>query len=207
MFEQKHYQHDLPCLSSHLSSAGTITQISPFCLVITLWCLHSMTLLIKSWHSFIILLCPNLSSSWWTIEFLSYMYISKELLIDLIRSFSNFLSVFLIISRPLIVLMLVLSLILTGMTSLFRHLNENLLWFRKSAIFFSIFSHCRKRKTLSSPNSSFNWKCRFLILFANNYEFQISINRTDFVTKHKLSPVNLTWLSQVYGKMFFFPIG
>ena len=36
---------------------------------------------------------------------------------------------------------------------------------------------------------------------------QISINRTDFVTKHKLSPVNLTWLFQVYGKMFFFPIG
>ena len=36
---------------------------------------------------------------------------------------------------------------------------------------------------------------------------QISINRTDFITKHKLSPVNLTWLFQVYGKMFFFPIG
>ena len=35
---------------------------------------------------------------------------------------------------------------------------------------------------------------------------QISINRTDFVTKHKLSPVNLTWLFQVYGKMFNFII-
>ena len=37
--------------------------------------------------------------------------------------------------------------------------------------------------------------------------FQISINRTDFISKHKLLPVNLTWLFQVYGKMFFFPIG
>ena len=26
-----------------------------------------------------------------------------------------------------------------------------------------------------------------------------------FLSKHKLSPVNLTWLSQVYGKMFNFP--
>ena len=45
-----------------------------------------------------------------------------------------------------------------------------------------------------------------LIIMKLNY-VQISINRTDFVTKHKLSPVNLTWLFQVYGKMFFFPIG
>ena len=28
-------------------------------------------------------------------------------------------------------------------------------------------------------------------------------NRIKFLTFHKLSPVNLTWLSQVYGKMFF----
>ena len=27
-----------------------------------------------------------------------------------------------------------------------------------------------------------------------------------FLSKHKLLPVNLTWLSQVYGKMFNFPI-
>ena len=27
-----------------------------------------------------------------------------------------------------------------------------------------------------------------------------------FFSKHKLLPVNLTWLSQVYGKMFSFPI-
>ena len=36
--------------------------------------------------------------------------------------------------------------------------------------------------------------------------FQISINRTNFISEYKLLPVNLTWLSQVYGKMFFFPI-
>ena len=45
-----------------------------------------------------------------------------------------------------------------------------------------------------------------IIIMKLNY-VQISINRTDFVTKHKLLPVNLTWLFQVYGKMFFFPIG
>ena len=45
-----------------------------------------------------------------------------------------------------------------------------------------------------------------LIIMKLNY-VQISINRTDFVTEHKLLPVNLTWLFQVYGKMFFFPIG
>ena len=31
-------------------------------------------------------------------------------------------------------------------------------------------------------------------------------NRIIFLNFHKLSPVNLTWLSQVYGKMFFLPI-
>ena len=36
--------------------------------------------------------------------------------------------------------------------------------------------------------------------------FYISENRTNFISKHKLSPVILTWLSQVYGKMFNFPI-
>ena len=42
-----------------------------------------------------------------------------------------------------------------------------------------------------------------LIIMKLNY-VQISINRTDFVTKHKLSPDNLTWLFQVYGKCFSF---
>ena len=31
------------------------------------------------------------------------------------------------------------------------------------------------------------------------------LNRTNFISEHKLLPVNLTWLSQVYGKMFYFP--
>ena len=31
-------------------------------------------------------------------------------------------------------------------------------------------------------------------------------NRIKFLSFYKLLPVNLTWLSQVYGKMFFFPI-
>ena len=31
-------------------------------------------------------------------------------------------------------------------------------------------------------------------------------NRIKFLSYHKVLPVNLTWLSQVYGKMFRFPI-
>ena len=57
---------------------------------------------------------------------------------------------------------------------------------------------------MKSENVGFSF-C-LLIIMKLNY-VQISINRTDFITKHKLSPVNLTWLFQVYGKMFFFPIG
>ena len=33
-----------------------------------------------------------------------------------------------------------------------------------------------------------------------------SKKQNNFLSEHKLSPVNLTWLSQVYGKMFSFPI-
>ena len=60
----------------------------------------------------------------------------------------------------------------------------------------------KRKKYIENVGFSF---C-LLIIMKLNY-VQISINRTDFVTKHKLSPVNLTWLFQVYGKMFFFPIG
>ena len=42
--------------------------------------------------------------------------------------------------------MLVLSLILTGITSNLRYLSENLLWFRKSAIFSHTFPIVTKGK-------------------------------------------------------------
>ena len=46
--------------------------------------------------------------------------------------------------------------------------------------------------------------CLVLIVWLN--QVQNLRNRIKFLSFHKLSPVNLTWLSQVYGKMFFFPI-
>ena len=58
------------------------------------------------------------------------------LLMVLTLSFSKAFSVFLMILKALGVLMLPLSLKLTGMMLLSRHLNENLLWFLKSAILF-----------------------------------------------------------------------
>ena len=50
-----------------------------------------------------------------------------ELFIDLILSFRRALSAFLIICLPLGVFTLLLSLTLTGIRSLLRHLRENLL--------------------------------------------------------------------------------
>ena len=60
---------------------------------------------------------------------------------DLIVSFKRALSAFLIICFPLGlgVLMVLLSLIHTEIRSRLTHLRENLQWFEKSAIFFSIF--------------------------------------------------------------------
>ena len=73
-------------------------------------------------------------------------------------------------------------------------IRKNILLVKKYGTFLAIFYRCSILSNVAKYSKS-------------NYEVQISINRTDFVTKHKLSPVNLTWLSQVYGKMFFFPIG
>ena len=57
----------------------------------------------------------------------------------------------------------------------------------------------------------FDCECRFLILFDYNVINELGSNfskkQNNFLSEHKLSQVNLTWLSQVYGKMFNFPIG
>ena len=60
---------------------------------------------------------------------------------DLILLFKRALSTFLTICFPLGVLMVLLSLILTGIRSWLRHLRENLQWFEKLpsySLFFSI---------------------------------------------------------------------
>ena len=71
---------------------------------------------------------------------LFYMSNSRVLFIDLMHSFRSCFSALLIICKPLDVITLVLSLILTGITSDLRHFKVNLRWFAKSAIFFSKFS-------------------------------------------------------------------
>ena len=48
---------------------------------------------------------------------------------------------------------------------------------------------------------SFCW----VLIVRLNYVLNLR-KQNKFLSKHKLSPVNLTWLSQVYGKMFSFPI-
>ena len=94
-----------------------------FCLSKTLWCLHSMTLLVKLWHS--LMVCwSRTPSNWWKYVSLLYMYISIMLLIDLMHSFSKCFSALLIISETLIVCVLVFSLILTGNDLLFQAFNQ-----------------------------------------------------------------------------------
>ena len=66
------------------------------------------------------------------------------------------------------------------------------------------FSHvnaARKQKDLD-VNVDFSF-CLVLIVRLNCVLNLRKQNK--FLSKHKLSPINLTWLSQVYGKMFDFP--
>ena len=58
-------------------------------------------------------------------------------------------------------------------------------------------------KITSNVDVGFSF-CLVLIVWLK--QFQGLTNRIKFLSFHKLSQVNLTWLSQVYGKMFFFPI-
>ena len=44
-----------------------------------------------------------------------------------------------------------------------------------------------------------------VLIVGLNYVLNLK-KQNKFLSQHKLSPVNLTWLSQVYGKMFSFPI-
>ena len=91
-------------------------------------CLDSLLILIKFVHSSIVSL-SNLSSR--VFLHVSHCKVNMviELFINLFLSLSRALSAFLIIYFPLGVLILLLSLTLTGITSLLRHLREILLWF------------------------------------------------------------------------------
>ena len=46
--------------------------------------------------------------------------------------------------------------------------------------------------------------CRFLILFDIHLVTLFSLEQNNFFLEHKLSPVHLTWLHLVYGKILFY---
>ena len=60
-----------------------------------------------------------------------------------------------------------------------------------------------KMNTRSNVNVDFSF-C-FVLIVGLNYVLNLK-KQNKFLSQHKLLPVNLTWLSQVYGKMFSFPI-
>ena len=134
------------------------------CLSSVLMCLDSLLRLMNFTHSSMVLSSKQFFS--WSIH-VSFCIFNMliVLFIDLILSFSKDLSALLIIYKPLGVLMLLFNLMLTGITSWFKHISENLLWFCKLAILPSIFSHCQNNLTFSIPYSDLICICRFLILF------------------------------------------
>ena len=118
----------LPCIFEHLLILFLWynLSVSVFCLSMVLKCLASFLVLINSLYSskvssLILLSRLVLHVSHWWLNML------MVLLIDLILSFNKAFSALIIIYWPLGVLMLLLSLILTGMISSERHLRENLL--------------------------------------------------------------------------------
>ena len=118
-----------------------------FCLISILWCLSCLILTIILSHSAMVSQSSTLFSSLLHVWHW-HSSISVVLLMVLILPFNNALSVFLVILMALGVLILLLSLKLTGML-LSRHLRVNLLWFLKSAIFFLLLSHFCQCFTLS----------------------------------------------------------
>ena len=103
---------------------------------------------------------------------LCHCSISNVLLIVLILSFRRALLAFFKMFKPLGVLILLSNLMVTGIVSLPRHHNENILWFLKLAILFSIFSNIWRSLTLSCPYSCQICKCMFLILFCDIFKVE-----------------------------------
>ena len=137
------YGHHLACLSSHLLSSysfGTIYQILTSASLGSSGALIPSSPSINQVHSSI--LSPSNTSFSCSIHVSDWIFnMATVLFTDLTLSFNKALSSFLMIWQPLGVLIELLSLILTGIMSSLKHLKVNLLWFEKSAILFSIFSH------------------------------------------------------------------
>ena len=139
---------------------------SKFCnwLTSVLLCLDSLFLLMNNSHSSMVL--PSRQVFSWSIHVsLCNFNMLIMLFTDLILSFSKDLSALFTMYKPLGVLTLLFNLMLTGITSWFKHLSKNLLWFWKLAILHSNFSHCQNNLTFSIPYSDLICICRFFILF------------------------------------------
>ena len=116
------------------------------------WCLASFTLHINAWHS----LKFAYLSPWIAFLHMCLFLTHKVLwcyLIVLIHSFISCFSAFLITLELLGVLIVFISLRLTAVIPFLKHLRINLLWFLKSVIFLTRFSHFHSSNTISLPNS------------------------------------------------------
>ena len=123
-----------------------------FCHFRVLKCLNSLFSLINPMHYFMLLLSSMFSRCCIHVSSLIFN-MAMVLFTNLTLSLSRALSAFLIIWWPLSVLMVLLSLVLTGIMSSFKHLSVNLLWLEKSTILISIFYHWQKILAFSSPYS------------------------------------------------------
>ena len=133
------------------------------CLCLTLMNLISLTLFMKPWHS------ASLSAEMIeaSLDLHSSVYLatwSKMLLMALTLACSKSFSAFLIICLALEVVKVDLSLMLTGIKSLCRHLREKILWFLQSEVLSHNLSHSLNKCLASIPYSCNNIRCRFLIL-------------------------------------------
>ena len=147
-------------------------------------CLDSLFLLINSIHSSMLFLFSVFSR--WYLHVSTWIFsMAMVLFINLILSFKRTFSAFLIMWWPLGVLMLLLSLILTGIMSLLRHL----LWLEKSTILFSIFFHWHKIVTFSLPYSVARCIRMLLILFGIMYFWFSQEQNKIFQQTDKLLPV------------------
>ena len=134
------------------------------CLSRVLLCLASLLSFINLVHSSMISLFMMPPSLFIHVS----CYNSNMLMVlfmDLILSLKKALSALLMILQPFGVLMLLFSLILTGIRSTLRHLSKNLLQLWKSAILHSNLSHCQNNLTFSIPYSDLICRWMFLILF------------------------------------------
>ena len=110
------------------------------CLCKVFWCLPSLVYFIKLLQSSLAF-SSYMPSNWVIHVFIIVSNMAIELLIALILSFSKANSAFLIMYFPFGVLMVDFNLMLVGIKPLLRHLKEKCLWFWKSAILHSNFSH------------------------------------------------------------------